>query len=571
MKLEKMIKIAVPALVLMVIAMFGYLTTTIRQSQAVRAEGGELIALANEIQHSNDNLVKYMQQYIVNRDPAVLRKYEALLTELDAFVDEFVRLDISNDEREHMDEILENLDKLALIEDQALAALESGDYDTAVAYIHSPEYANLDFQIADETDHLIEEITDRIDDEAAALVTKGIVGLVAIVIFVLLCIISVVPLTGWIFKKIHWYESILDCIPFPISVTNMSREWTFINKSVEDFLGKKRDEVIGKQCSSWGAGICNTNQCGVSLLEKGIRVTTFNQAGMDFKVDTSYLTDSQGRNTGHIEFVQDITDMLKKQKEDEALLKTISGVSETFINASRSISSGSQVLAQGSTAQAATVEQLSSTIQEIEDKTKENADMAEKASSLSVDIKNKAQKGNRQMDNLMVSVNEITKSSGEIKKVMKVIDDIAFQTNILALNAAVEAARAGAAGKGFAVVADEVRNLASKSAEAAKNTAGLIEDSIIKADAGLKTATETASSLKEIVEGINQNAELVLNIARSSDEQKSSISYVTVGIGQVADVIQQNSATAEESAAASEEMTKSAGVLEELIARFQKG
>jgi len=355
----------------------------------------------------------------------------------------------------------------------------------------------------------------------------------------------------------------------PLSITDMNLNWTFINRAVENFLGKKRAEVIGKHCSNWGAAICNTEDCGVVCLRRGQKSTSFSQMGMDFKVDTSYLKDSKGKNIGHIEIVHDITEMIKNQREEAKLVGTIRDVSESFIGASRSISSGSHSLAQGTAEQAATIEELSGSIQEIETKTTENASMAEKASSLSVSIKDKAEKGNHQMDELMNSVKDINTASGEIKKVIKVIDDIAFQTNILALNAAVEAARAGSAGKGFAVVAEEVRNLASKSAEAAKNTAGLIEDSIQKADTGLVLATETASSLHDIVEGINQNTELMLGIAKSSNEQRDSISNVTTGIDQVANVIQQNSATAQESAAASEEMSGQVSRLEDLISKFR--
>ncbi|MDR1754811.1 MAG: methyl-accepting chemotaxis protein [Eubacterium sp.] len=236
---------------------------------------------------------------------------------------------------------------------------------------------------------------------------------------------------------------------------------------------------------------------------------------------------------------------------------------------SKQIADGAQSLAQGSTQQAATVEQLSSSISLIADKTKTNSEMTDKAAKLSESIKGKAERGNQQMGEMMKAVEEITDASSQIEKVIKVIDDIAFQTNILALNAAVEAARAGDAGKGFAVVAEEVRNLASKSAEAAKNTGGLIENSIEKANLGLSIATETSASLKEIVEGINESAEIVRQIAVLSDEQAAAVAEVNTGIDQVAQVVQQNSATAQESAAASEEMSGQSSVLEDLIAQFK--
>ena len=236
---------------------------------------------------------------------------------------------------------------------------------------------------------------------------------------------------------------------------------------------------------------------------------------------------------------------------------------------SKQIADGAQALAQGSTEQAASVQQLSTAISEIAEKTKENADMAGQASMLANTIKGNAEKGSRQMDEMMEAVRDINAASQSISKVIKTIDDIAFQTNILALNAAVEAARAGQHGKGFAVVAEEVRSLASKSAEAAKETGGLIQNSVVKAELGSRIAGETAASLKEIVSGINESSQIIAEIAQSSDEQSSGIGQINHGIDQVAKVVQQNSATAEQSAAASEEMNSQSAILQELILQFK--
>ena len=236
---------------------------------------------------------------------------------------------------------------------------------------------------------------------------------------------------------------------------------------------------------------------------------------------------------------------------------------------SKQIADGAQSLAQGSTEQAASVQQLSSSISEIAKKTKDNSQMAEKAATLANNIKTSAEKGSGQMDEMMSAVKDINESSQNISKVIKSIDDIAFQTNILALNAAVEAARAGQHGKGFAVVAEEVRNLAAKSAEAAKDTESLIADSIAKAELGSKIADETSASLGEIVAGIGESSRLVGDIARSSEEQTVGIAQINTGIDQVANVVQQNSATAQQSAAASQEMSGQSDMLEQLISQFK--
>lgn len=369
-------------------------------------------------------------------------------------------------------------------------------------------------------------------------------------------------------KRAFWYESMLDSIPFPISVTDMDMKWTFINKPVEQMLNLKRADVLGNHCSNWGAGICNTDNCGINCLRNNKEVTFFDQGGAHCQVNIAYLHNARGKKEGHIEIVQDITKMVDSQKAQTELVNRIREVSGAFVEASRQIADGAQSLAQGSTQQAAAVEQLSSSISEVSNKTKDNAILAGKAANLANTIRSNAEKGSRQMDEMMTAVREINDASQGISKVISVIDNIAFQTNILALNAAVEAARAGQHGKGFAVVAEEVRSLASKSADAARETGGMIENSMKKAELGSRIAGETAVSLVDIVMGIKESSQLVSDIARSSEEQALGIEQINKGIDQVAQVVQQNSATAEQSAAASEELSGQSSVLQELLNDF---
>jgi len=233
------------------------------------------------------------------------------------------------------------------------------------------------------------------------------------------------------------------------------------------------------------------------------------------------------------------------------------------------VANSAQAMAQASTEQSASVGVLSGSIAEIAERTRINADKAEEAAKLADTIKSNAEKGSRQMDEMITAVKDISEASQSIGKIMKTIDDIAFQTNILALNAAVEAARAGQHGKGFAVVAEEVRSLATKSAEAAKETGDKIQNSMDKAMLGTRIAHETASSLSDIVSGINDSTRLISEIARSSEEQSIGIDQINTGIDMVAQVVDQNSAAAEESAAASAEMSKQSSMLRDLISQFK--
>jgi len=236
---------------------------------------------------------------------------------------------------------------------------------------------------------------------------------------------------------------------------------------------------------------------------------------------------------------------------------------------SNQVAAGAQALSQGATEQASSIEELSATISEITSQIKDTAENAEKAKKISIDANVATNHSQQQMEKMIAAMNEISIASNEIGKIIKNIDDIAFQTNILALNAAVEAARAGVAGKGFAVVAEEVRNLAGKSAESAKSTATLIESSLDAINKGSKIVSDTAKSLEEVVEGSKKSAEVIQSIADASIDQSQSIAQVNIGIAQISDVVQTNSATAEESAAASEELSGQAQMLKELINKFK--
>lgn len=232
------------------------------------------------------------------------------------------------------------------------------------------------------------------------------------------------------------------------------------------------------------------------------------------------------------------------------------------------VSSAAQNLSQGTTEQASSVQQLAATIHEISEQVSQNSHNCADASAFVNETASYIEGANQEMERLTEAMNNISSTSDQIGDIIKAIEDIAFQTNILALNAAVEAARAGEAGKGFAVVADEVRNLASKSAEAAKDTTVLIEQSMDAVTKGMSIATATASAMNNVGEKARSVEEIVGKIAAASEQQANMIEQINVGVEQISSVVQTNSATAEQSAAASEELSGQASTLKDLIGMF---
>lgn len=256
------------------------------------------------------------------------------------------------------------------------------------------------------------------------------------------------------------------------------------------------------------------------------------------------------------------------EKLNETMLQ-INQSSAQVASGAEQVSNGAQALSQGATQQASSVQELAATINEISNKVDQNAENAQQANATAGSVRTEMDASNEKMQQMIQAMGDISGCSSEIGKIIKTIEDIAFQTNILALNAAVEAARAGTAGKGFAVVADEVRNLASKSAEASKNTAVLIENSLKAVENGTQIADETARSLQQAVEDVNVMTGIIGQIAEASSEQAGAISQIIMGMDQISSVVQTNSATAQESAAASEELSSQSQLMKQLVGRFK--
>jgi methyl-accepting chemotaxis protein len=411
----------------------------------------------------------------------------------------------------------------------------------------------------DQYDSVADEVLGKIDDIASynmeiasdldkksdsTALTVIIIQVSVIVVAVIAAVIIAVTTANAIANPIKYVTGILKAIGKDGRTTFSEEEW-----AEQKRITAGKDEIA--ECADYLGYVARALNSVAGIL------TQVSEG--DITIEHTAMSDDDVISKAVIKMIDSLNSMFG----------AVRLASEEVSVGANQISDASQSLAEGSTEQAATVEELSASIADVSEKTKLNAERAANAQTLSKTIKSNAEKGNRQMGEMTQAVTEINQASQDISKVIKVIDDIAFQTNILALNAAVEAARAGEAGKGFAVVADEVRNLASKSAAAAKETGTLIENSMNKAELGTAIAAETANSLSEIVEGINKSADLIGEIADSSEEQSMAISQINDGIGQVSEVVQKNSAVAEESAASAEELSSQSAILQGHISRFK--
>ena len=384
-------------------------------------------------------------------------------------------------------------------------------------------------------------------------------------------------------RKNFWYESMLDALPFPISVTNLDMQWTFINKQAELVTGKKRAEIIGHKCNEWGADICKTERCGIECIRKSVNTSFFTQPGldMDFQVDVQYLSNEKNERIGHIEIVQDISvrqrDLTYQKKQalhlanllnivaegdltqrliieqadkytieaherwsglTDALNNFISGIRDLLKNISESaitLASNSETSSSTSNQIAVSIEELNSSFCEISKSFQEQRKLTEESVTRITDV-------TKAIDALQVNAFEITKIIG-------VIEDIADQTNLLALNATIEAASAGDAGKGFAVVASEVKELAKQTASSTSEIQTIIEQVV----SSIKKLQILAADVNVIIsEKLNQ---ISLVVSSAVEEQSSVISEI--------------SKTTSQTSANGRELAKFSGQLKEKVNNFK--
>lgn len=503
--------------------------------------------MALSMKVSFENLEKYLYKaFMYNEKKVIEENITSAMNELENL----------NEKYEKMNEITPNdetLQQYSIVLEQLTPLMESINSDltnnmkTRALKTINEEYLPL----VNDANDLLNKLYDNSDANALAFIDKSETSVkLQLIIYIIAIIVNGIFILLVCFR-------ITESIVPPL---------TEIKDAISSMAVGKLDSEITYQGKNEIGELSNDMKTTLATLSSYINnisdtLGKMSNGDMTVQVDMDYIGDFEPIKTS----MQQIADSLRK------ILTKINDSAEQVTSSAEQVSSGAMLLSQGATEQASAIQQLSASISEVSEQVNNNAKNAEEASEISHEASEEVKRGYELMQQMMDAMEDIRKSSFEIETIIKVIDNIAFQTNILALNAAVEAARAGNAGKGFAVVADEVRNLAGKSAESAKNTTELIENAIKAVEKGTQIAKDTAKSLELIVEGATKSKELINSIAKASSEQSISIEQITLGVEQISSVVQTNSATAEQSASSSEELSNQAHALKELVSKFTLG
>lgn len=409
---------------------------------------------------------------------------------------------------------------------------------------YTPAFEKVVNKMLEMSDEVYNQVEARYERAQNAKNTAFIVVIVFLAAGIVISLAMTGALTGMLLKPIRAIEKAMK------QVANGDFKQVELDYESRDELGQLSDSVRG-----------TINK--LDIITDDLAYMCNELGGGNFTVKSEHIADYTGDYFNILKGLRYIRDTLTDT------LVHIDLSSGQVLSGSQQVADGSQSLAQGATEQASAVQELLASMTEMQQQVKDNADHAANASRMAGEAGEGVAESNRIMGELMEAMENINATSNEISKVIKSIDDIAFQTNILALNAAVEAARAGSAGKGFAVVADEVRSLAAKSAESVKTTTVLIQNTLDAIAKGSSLANSTSEALHGVVAKASAVNDRVVEISRASADQLNAVTQMTIGIEQISAVIQSTSATAEESAAASEELSGQANILKDMISKFQ--
>lgn len=556
MNQSTIVKITNTAVIILIIiaAIMTYIMESINTKISMaNAAKGQIQSKTEEFYDASDILFDSMRHYVATGNSEYLDEYnagisEGILDNIYAELKEEIREYVGTSE--NIDVLYSLAQERAGLDKNVIEFMQQDDKSSAEAILYGEEYDAVVTEFSDAYDDLIDATETVSDEKMDALRTRKNIWRILVYISFGIVVLAAIML-------------------MQITMVKIIRPIQRIKESIKELAAGNLDTEVKLEENTSEIGQIAAEMHNLIDFQKNII------ADIDYMLGElaigNFVVRSQCEESYNGDYKNIILSVNKISKRLNSVMNNITESAEQVASGSDQVAGASQALSQGTTEQASSIQEMSATISEINDKVMRNTQNARELNRIAEDMLNDMNQSSTQTEKMVAAMKEISAISAEINKIVKTIDDIAFQTNILALNAAVEAARAGNAGKGFSVVADEVRSLAGKSAEAASDTTKLIQKAIETIENGAECADATTEAMNVAKQKTQVVADGINEITNNSEDQANAISQTTIGIEQISGVVQSNSATAEQSAAASEELSAQAQKLKELMGQFKLG
>lgn len=503
---------------------------------------------ANRFMNGSAYLTSEVRAFSVTCDQVHFDNYWNEVNSLknrDIGVENMKQIGITTEEQAKIEQMQSLSNNLVPLESQAMEDAKAGKKQAAMDSVYGKEYEQTIQKISSIKTEFLEMLDNRTQNAINELmIYDSILKYISILCLILVIILQII---SQIIIKKKILEPVFKVKNEMIELSKGNISSTFSLEADSSEIGMLIDAVLKTK-----------SELKKYISDISDKLIQMSKGDMRLSIDIEYAGDFLPIKFSLEKIIDSLNDTLFH----------INTSTESVNAGAEQVAAGNQSLSQGVTRQVQSVEEIAGFLEEFSQQIASTAENAEKANQYTILVGNKFEVCNEQMQELTQAIDRMNHKSEEISKIIKTIEDIAFQTNILALNAAVEAARAGTAGKGFSVVADEVRNLAAKSGEAAKNTADLIVDSVKAVECGTQMAVHTAKTLAEAVESSRHVIDSMDKIVEAAAGQKNKISNITQAVSEISSVVQLNSATTEENAAASEELHAQANTLKNMVSRF---